>query len=354
VPEKVNEIVPNISLCANSQNKVSDADLFANHPFHVRIESISRRVWAPAAGGSQIQTHWYYERARGQYLNAQTYLSKAKKQEFQLQHPRGQVVTKTDLAKVINTFRCLPHIVSRGAQKNFIAFAEFVGSRDEWDRRDQDFNDDWFKESVSKLIVFRATEKAVQDADWYAQGYRANTVTYAIALVVNAIGNSQAQIDYEWIWRQQAVAPALLAAILAAAQQVQRRIIEASAANSVTNVTEWCKREGCWKDLLEAVAVRLPEELSTKDRSEVQDQRRSSRRERALLTEDEAAIEVVSKGGPYWKRLLDWGRSGLVLNPTDIGVLEVAASLPRRMPTGKQSLRILEALKRAQEDGYQA
>src|SRR5690606_25821405 len=45
----VDMIVPKISLYANSQNKVSDADFFSNHPFHRRIEKFSRNVWAPAA-----------------------------------------------------------------------------------------------------------------------------------------------------------------------------------------------------------------------------------------------------------------------------------------------------------------
>ena len=44
----VEEIVPLISRFANSQNKVSEADLRANDPFHVEVESLSRTVWAPA------------------------------------------------------------------------------------------------------------------------------------------------------------------------------------------------------------------------------------------------------------------------------------------------------------------
>src|SRR5262249_27626882 len=95
-PELVDEMVPRISQYANSQNKVSDADFFSNHPFHVRIEGISRRLWAPAPEGVLTQTHWFYERARGQYANASAWLKPAKKREFDLQNPRGQVMTKTD------------------------------------------------------------------------------------------------------------------------------------------------------------------------------------------------------------------------------------------------------------------
>ena len=62
------EMIPRISRYANTQNPVRASDFFANHEFHRRIEEISRRVLAPAVGGSQVQTHWFYERARGQHL----------------------------------------------------------------------------------------------------------------------------------------------------------------------------------------------------------------------------------------------------------------------------------------------
>ena len=45
--EKVDDVVPRISQYANTQNKVNAADFFANHPFHVRLEEFSRRIWAP-------------------------------------------------------------------------------------------------------------------------------------------------------------------------------------------------------------------------------------------------------------------------------------------------------------------
>ena len=40
-------LIPNIAKYANSQNKVSDADFFSNHPYHIRMEEISRRSGPP-------------------------------------------------------------------------------------------------------------------------------------------------------------------------------------------------------------------------------------------------------------------------------------------------------------------
>lgn len=52
VPQDASEnVVPNISKFANSQNKIDAADFFSNHPFHLRVEEFSRRIFAPPAPG---------------------------------------------------------------------------------------------------------------------------------------------------------------------------------------------------------------------------------------------------------------------------------------------------------------
>ena len=112
------ELVRNVSRFANSQNRISEADFSSNDPFHVRIEELSRTTWAPAVGGSQRQTKWFYERARGQYQDARaSETTPARRKAFSAEHPTRQRFTKTDLAKFENTWDQLPHIVSRGAQK---------------------------------------------------------------------------------------------------------------------------------------------------------------------------------------------------------------------------------------------
>ena len=43
------------------------------------MEKISRRILAPAQRGVQYQTRWFYERARGQYVQEQLKLSAREK-----------------------------------------------------------------------------------------------------------------------------------------------------------------------------------------------------------------------------------------------------------------------------------
>ena len=103
-PDRAVEVVPRISEYANSQNRVSSADFFSNHPFHVRLEDFSRRLYAPSRDGSFRQSKWFYERARGQYQDARGGMSQAERGRFDLEYPKAQVFTKTDLAKFLNVW----------------------------------------------------------------------------------------------------------------------------------------------------------------------------------------------------------------------------------------------------------
>lgn len=55
--EKLEEMIEKIARYSNSQNKVSEADFFSNHPYHQAIERHSRRIPAPAAHGAQYNTY---------------------------------------------------------------------------------------------------------------------------------------------------------------------------------------------------------------------------------------------------------------------------------------------------------
>lgn len=349
----VNEIVPKISLYANSQNKVSDADFFSNHPFHRRIENFSRNVWAPAAEGSQQMTHWFYERSRGQYANASAYMTPSKKKEFEVQNPRKQLIQKTDIAKVLVTIMCMPHVVSQGAQKNFKFFAENVTGH--WGEEGAAFGEDWFKGIIGATIAFRSLERLVGGAEWYAQGYRANTVTYSIALLTHALKNRKQDIDYIKIWNNQATSNSLNQVLLNIAKQVQGRIISSAEAYRVANVTEWCKREKCWEDLLQSVAVRFESDFEKDliDAEEKEGAKRSARKEQKVLNDIEAQTYVVGRGAPYWSKLHKWASEGLAMTPSEMDFLGVAASMTsRKIPSGPQSQKIIAAEKKAFSEGF--
>lgn len=239
--DQLEQVVPRISEYANTQNKVNAADFFSNHPFHLRIEDFSRRLWAPSREGGFRETHWYYERTRGQYANAQANLTNSEKKEFLTQNPRLQMFSKTDLAKFHYSWERQPHIVSLGAQKNFAKFASDISKA--WEEDEQQFNDLYFQELIAKAIIFRFLDKALMKQSWYG-GYKANIITYSIAKFAELVTATEKQMDLLRIWKHQQLTETTQKHLLAIAKSVNDCIQKTPV--GITNVTEWCKRTQCW------------------------------------------------------------------------------------------------------------
>lgn len=348
--ERAAELVPKISEYANTQNRVSAADFFSNHPFHVRLESFSRRIYAPSAEGTFQQSKWFYERARGQYADARAQRhTTAQRRKFDLENPRRQLFTKTDLAKFCGVWEGRPHTVSLGAQKNFADFAGRIGKA--WEKDDTQFNEAWFREVVAKAITFRRTEKIVSAQDWYEGGYRANIVAYAIAKLAHDVETKKRAVDFEAIWRRQALTEAMGDALALAAREANEALIDPLP--GIRNVTEWAKKQPCWKRV-RSLAITWPspfleELISAEDQNAAA---RSAKRSQRELNGLEAQIAVVEAGPNLWTDALQWGDSRRLLSPKERAVLQVATRVPEQMPSDKQSLLVLETLRRLKAEGF--
>lgn len=248
-PEDIDSIVPKISEYANSQNKINAADFTSNDPFHITLQKLSRKIWAPAKPGSQLETHWYYERVRGQYQDDKGRKISSKQQKvFGEQNPPGQRFTKTELAKYENSWDQLPHLVSLGAEKNY---REFVLRYHEAGEFVPDGS--YFSLVISKAILFRQTDKIIGGLKY--GGYKAQIVTYTVALLSNLTGQ---RINLEKIWKAQGLSPALESAVVDLSRIVHAHITSPPGGK---NITEWCKRDECWKALLRK-KVNLPDCLT--------------------------------------------------------------------------------------------
>jgi hypothetical protein len=239
-------LVPFISRYANSQNKVTEADLFSNHPFHVKFEEFSRNSIAPPKPGTASGTYWFYERARGQYINAQaTLTSKAERTKFVLINPRSQLITKTNLAKYLNSFNLLPYVVSKGAEFNFSKFAEFVAER--WDESIESFNQGFFKTSIAKAIIFKNLEKLIADQKdtWYKGGQRDKLVPYTISFIEFAIQKMNKEFNFEEIWKKQDTSSSLNELLISVAEKINSLLQDPN--RSVGDVSSYAKKEVFWK-----------------------------------------------------------------------------------------------------------
>lgn len=351
--EKSGELIPKISEYANRQTKVSDSDLFSNHPFHRKLEELSRRIKAPPRAGSQRPTTWFYERAKGQYRIETSKMSPAEKLRFETDNPRRQVITKTDIAKIENSWRQLPHEVSKGAQKNFDVYSKFVVT--EWQNRPLQFNDEFFKCAVAHAIVFRELEQLVPtQTDWYDGGYRANIVTFTIAKLAQIIAEQGAggALNVQSIWRTQSISPALSAQLKVVARAMYSVIT--SPEQGLENVTEWCKKELAWQRAQQQ-NVRLLPELAAELVSQAEElEREADAIDTARIDAGIAAVtEVVNYKPSNWRTLREWGNQRNELTAKEDQLLLFAATAGR-VPSERQAAAILQIRKRLEAEGFRA
>ena len=350
--EQSETVVPRISEYANTQNRVNAADFFSNHPFHVRMAEFSRRIWAPAQQGAQRETKWFYERARGQYADAQSKLTPGEQKRFRAEYPKTQMFTKTDLAKFENVFDDHPRWVNLGSQKNFARYAHRIGK--EWEKSSDGFNELYFRRAIARAILFRSTEKLVSAQPWYNGGYRANIVAYTLSMLGEITKRKKASVDYQRVWATQAVDDVLSQALATIAAAVNEDIIRPP--QGISNISEWCKKEGCWARLLEQadnIAGLLTEEFWTGLTSS-EDNRHEARTARQIQKIDngiEAQKQVFDVPSARWSRILKEGTSRRLLSPKEVGILRIAEQMPEKIPTEKQSVVLIEILGKAQQEG---
>ena len=328
-PEEANELIPYISRYANSQNKVSEADLFSNHPFHRRFEEFSRRIVAPPRPGTVIGTKWYYERARGQYLNDQAYKTETDRKKFQALNPRDQTLSKTDLAKYVNTFDAIPQIVSRGAQFNFSKFAEKVAEA--WGQSDSNISEGYFRAAVAKAIFFKRMEKLVQSQkDSWFNGHRANIVTYSLALIANKVKVDKKAINFELIWKNQSIPVSIENYLLELSKQVNDLLKDDK--RPVGNIDSYAKTEGFWlstKSTIEVDLGRLVDLLA--DQSEVIEQKKDDKKLQKLTTSLQDEIKVRSVTRQQWGDIKSYLEENHLENPSKLALIAKAQINPIKL-----------------------
>lgn len=349
-PARLEEVVPRISRFANTQNRISEADFFSSHPFHVAMEQISRRLMAPPAPGHVSGSRWFYERARGQYRDGLAGTPAARKR-FAAEFPKSQVIDKTDLAKIEMTFAARPHTVCLGAQKCFMAFAEKVAK--EWETSPDVFNESWFRSAVARAILFRWTDQLISRADWYRddRGYKAQTVAYTLAWIVEQARRSGGrQLNLPLIWSLQDVPEELADVIRIVAPLVAAELRKTP--EGVSNVGEFAKHQACWATISRMEAdVELPETVLI-DAEEAASTRREAIQVRKLDNEIEFETLLAGLGPAAATEILATARRERLLSPRSDAALRRLASGDLLLPPGDRTA-LRQLLARMVEQGLE-
>lgn len=290
-PDRAAEIVKSISIYANSQNKVEMADLGANEAFHRRLEKLAEKEVDPKHG-----SFWFYERMRNSYAT-QLMLepSPATRRRWQEKHPKGRVITKTDLAKYMMAWDRQPSVVARGGQKCFNAFAQsyHVKPIKTDEAAEIELTADRYKEIIGKVIVYRTTHQIVRGDKELFTSNQINVATYTVAYLSRRVAG---ELDWKSIWRSQELSPEMLTVLKAFARQVAHYIDKASAGRLASEV---CKKEGLFDDMWRALeTLPLPVDASGLPIEPIELKGRLDSGEEAIEPEDELNISEVMSYSP--------------------------------------------------------
>ncbi|MFF0266869.1 AIPR family protein [Kribbella sp. NPDC004536] len=297
-PERLAEIVPKISEYSNTQNRVTQVDFSSNHDYQVELQRITRSLWAPATDGSGQETHWFYERARGQYTDE---LAKARtparQRQFKKLNPTKQKFTKADLAKFVHSWNQLPYQVSRGAQKNFVAFMLTV------DKTPPRVDVQYCQRVIAMAILFKATDRIA--AICGAGSHKSMITTYTVARLTL---ETDRRIDLDRIWREQGVSPALDAAVRDLCPRVMRAVTTPLEGN---HVGEWAKKAACW-DAVSRVDWKAPRTLISELLDHPLD---DAALERGTGIEQGAGEEAALISADEWYAIERWAKETHNLEP---------------------------------------
>lgn len=343
------DFISKVSEYANTQNKVRESDFFSNSPFHKDFKEFSNRVWVAVAGGSQQRTRWFYERVRGEYLNEQAYLTNAKKKQFQLQYPKIQLLDKNFLSKSEASWMQKPHTVSKGVSYSFSEFARDITEKLEKD--DLAINELYYKDAISRIILFKEMEKIVSNSSWYDGGYRAQTVTYTIAYLSYLTRLRKKFFNFKPIWENQALPENLVEILKEISKKIYYIIINPPTGSA--NIGQWCKKRECWDNIRDQIiyADHLPEELLL-DQEEARQDKKEAKTDKKLTKGIEIQTFVLQTENKIWLNLKDYyQRDDSAVGGKKLSILENMASGRIPLPSEKQSIILYDLYVMAQKEG---
>lgn len=316
--EQYGEIVSRISRYSNTQNKVNDADFSANNPALVVFEKLSRLILTPITTQNNMQTYWFFERARGQYktMRSREGTTKARQTAFDKKYPKNQVFSKVELAKYFNAYQevfegkklvIAPHLVVRGNEKNY---AQFIANN--LPDNEKKINNVYFEDAIAKCLLYKIAEKryGVGSQPFKIGEMRQVVVPYTISLINNITDN---KLDLYKIWKNQAVSTELSDFIYDLMKQVNQFILDTYAGQ---HYIEKAKKEECWE-----LVKNNSWEFNLNDiKADLIDEKNPPKRNTDFdiseqeLVQNKEIIKSIPVG--LWNEILQWGKDSELLDIT--------------------------------------
>ena len=348
--EQYNSITRQISECANTQNPVSGADFFSNHPFHVIMEKMSKKVMAPPVNGNPFQTIWFYERSRGKWEQEQMKLTQAQRKLFCEKNPKRQVVKKEKLAKCLNTIYMNPNQVCQSNAINFTKFSTIID--DLYDNHRDDINEEFFKKAICSVIIFDTLDSMIGNASWYPKGgNKAQITPYAIAKLMSLIPKDK-DIDWKTIWQKQTLYPAIAEELMKLAYVTHNFLMKQANGGIVRTIS---RTQKVWDDF-KKVDYTLSNEFiaSLYSKEETKSVEKAAKRAHKFNSQIDTEVAIFNIGAQYWDGVYNDIVNSDILSYGECSFIKGIADYIRKnkLPSSAQIKKLLNIIAKAEEKGY--
>ena len=323
--EKYEEIVRDISTCANSQTGIKPSDFNSGNELLVKLEKISKEEITPISNQK-----WFFERMRGQYTDTRASLNKIEEDLFKREFPKKKLLTKIDVAKVAVIWELKPHIACNSREKCFASYMSTLKKGQE------SIDASYWHKIIALSILYKDIENCFETRCGQ-KGFKSRTTAYTMA-AVSYLTNQN--LDLTYIWKNEKVQPQL-------EELIERLIVKINYYLDQDNSRSFTKNAKCWEDIKESIGnYSIPNSLIP-----IQDN--------PTENYDEEKKNIIAKANSItsesWKELLEWNKINKTLSVAERITIE---NCIKKMENNREIKRIntaekaIEIMKKAESYGF--
>ena len=229
--EKYLEIVKSISRCANSQTGIKPSDFDSGEDYLIKLEKLSNDEITPIS-----KTKWFFERMRGQYTDKRASLNKIEEDLFKREYPKGQMLTKIDVARVMVIWDMKPHIACNSREKCFASYMFALK------KNQQTIDVAYWHKVVALSILYDDIEKCYEKR-CEQKGFKSRTAAYTMSAISYLTNQG---LDLAYIWKNEKVQPQL-------EEIIERLVVKINCHLDLDNSRSFTKNAKCWEDMKDLI-----------------------------------------------------------------------------------------------------